>query len=140
MLSMLVIILTMNSFTHSQRVNSLESYNLNNIKYANLNLTFLNTYENKYFGKAGIYSQNSDLNPINGMLRLVVSNTSNTCIDFLNTDVNINVALLELNDYELNDQIELVSCFSASILITNSDSNFLLTSSNFSKKTFIHSN
>ena len=132
MLSMLVIILTMNSFTHSQRVNSPESYNLNNIKYANLNLTFLNTFENKYFGKAGIYSQNSDLNPINGMLRLVVSNTSNTCIDFLNTDVNINVALLELNDYELNDQIELVSCFSASILITNSDSNFLLTSSNFS--------
>ncbi len=96
--------------------------NVNNITYANLNLTFQKTNENLYFNKGGVYSRDSDKSPINGMLHLVSTNNLNEIC--LNNSVIQHVALIELKEI-FSPQNQYIRCFNVAIWITVSDNDFL---------------
>ena len=96
--------------------------NVNDITYANLNLTFQNSNVNLYFNKGGVYSRDSDMSPISGMLHLVsASNLNDIC---LNKSVIQRVALIELKEIN-SPQNHYIGCFHVAIWITVSDDDFL---------------
>ena len=100
--------------------------NANDITYANLNLTFQNTNENLYFNKGGVYSRDSDMQPVNGMLHLVSANNLNDIC--LNKSFSQHVALIELKE-AYSSQDKYIKCFDVAIWITVSDEEFFLSSS-----------
>lgn len=114
-------------------IHTIKCLDNSDVAYANLNLTILNSNENLYFGKGGVYHNKINLQPVNGtLIYLVEHNSSNSCKN--NIGQRLNIAIIDLKNDDLDSHIRSISCYAAGILITKSDSNSLRLNTNLSNK------